>query len=175
MADICEKSSFCIAAHSQDDQLLSTPDKWRRTWTVVQGGQFAEVHARLVPPQPFHDRPAVSPLRPGESLKNRPLIWNYTDVRGWCFQERVLSRAVLHFTPQEVMFEANGCIENCQCGFHTYYMFRYCEVYPERGGLNPSTAGGSNGDLPTSHHIPSFSWASRMGPCGWAAELFDGG
>lgn len=283
MAHIYEKSSFCLAAHSQDDELLPTPDKWRRTWTVVEGGQSAEIHVRFVPPQPFHDRPAISPLRPGESLKDRPLIWNYIDLRGWCFQERVLSRAVLHFTPQEVMFEANGCIENCQCGFHTYYMFRstrdprntrlrwrlhdyqpdscgflsqsstaidpphwkhvveiysrrvlthtsdilpalagvaqrfhskfrdrgaqyvaglwdypvswcgleiwlcwysdswadgigsgcrYCEVYPERGGLNPSVSTGSNGDPRTSHYIPSFSWASRMGPCKWAEELF---
>jgi hypothetical protein len=31
---------------------------------------------------------------------------------------------MMHFTPQEVIFEANGRIENCQCGFHPYYMFR---------------------------------------------------
>lgn len=38
--------------------------------------------------------------------------------RGWTFQERALSKRVIHFTQQEVLWE---CMENsqCECGYYT--------------------------------------------------------
>ncbi|PKS08492.1 hypothetical protein jhhlp_004876 [Lomentospora prolificans] len=44
--------------------------------------------------------------------------WNKVSLRGWCYQERVLSRRVVHFTGQEVLIEQNGKIIHCQCGQH---------------------------------------------------------
>ena len=274
MAQIYEDASFCIAAHGTEDGLLPTPKKWRRSFSLTHEGQSADVHVRLVPSQAFQDRQVIAPMNAGAPLKDSPLVWNSIEYRGWCFQERILSRAMLHFTQQEVMFEAHGRIENCQCGFHPYYMFRsiddrsysrsdkqwynarpdgcgflwdslpslgapwhwerivqmysqrvlthtsdllpalagvaqrfqekfssvgaqyvaglwdfpsahygleiwlcwysdswpesdgahcnLCQLYPERGGLNPLAAAGHTS---STRHIPQFSWASRLGPC----------
>lgn len=35
--------------------------------------------------------------------------------RGWCFQERLLARRIIHFLPNEILFECQAELE-CQCG-----------------------------------------------------------
>jgi hypothetical protein len=44
--------------------------------------------------------------------------WNAVMLRGWCFQERVLSNRMIHFTDHEFLYEARGVIRRCQCRQH---------------------------------------------------------
>jgi hypothetical protein len=60
----------------------------------------------------IHVRDAYSD---GRSLAKLPIL-----TRGWIFQERLLSKRILHFSPEELQWE---CIGNtaCDCGFTVSY------------------------------------------------------
>lgn len=75
----------------------------------------------------FHDfaSPATRNTSGWQSLqKHYPLF-----TRGWCFQERLLSRRILHFTRDEVIWECLGGI-SCECG--TLREFAWNLVLAER-------------------------------------------
>jgi hypothetical protein len=45
---------------------------------------------------------------------------NRIHQRGWCYQERLLSRRILHFVESEVIYESDEGI-TCQCGDHSAF------------------------------------------------------
>ncbi|KAJ1327033.1 HET domain-containing protein [Microdochium nivale] len=49
------------------------------------------------------------------TLENHPLL-----TRAWVYQERLLSRRLLHFGPHELFFECEGDV-NCECGQIRYH------------------------------------------------------
>lgn len=76
------------------------------------------IHVRRVDLRPDFDSNIVT--GPVGNLQKEPSNqrWNRVSQRGWCFQERALSRRNLHFTGQELAIEEEGMLQWCQCSLH---------------------------------------------------------
>ncbi|KAK4124810.1 HET-domain-containing protein, partial [Parathielavia appendiculata] len=101
--------SLCIVQDNADD--------WRREsakmHTVYEGGYLTLAASGSAGPDGGLFRPHIRTRRKIphiDSLREHPLIG-----RGWFFQERLLSRRVLHFSSAELAWE---CMEtnDCECG-----------------------------------------------------------
>lgn len=86
------------------------PDRFTRTWTNSSGNTIS-LSARLQPASGFHAmRLTPSGHDEMEASKHR----DPTQVRGWTFQEQILSRRFLNFSRDEVQW-ACRCITTCEC------------------------------------------------------------
>ncbi|EXJ67503.1 uncharacterized protein A1O5_09516 [Cladophialophora psammophila CBS 110553] len=108
MADIYENSFFTIAVQVDYEQgFIPRPELHEiRPRTATE----AAIYVRELRVPGFLNQTGVFFEREGD---NPP----YIHARGWCYQERFLSRRILHFTGTEVMYEA-GKVVQCQCGNH---------------------------------------------------------
>lgn len=102
MAGIYERAYITLAATSAADSgegFLTTRETSRELFGVHKCGVPFSVYVRR--------RVGHAALFHGVHAKFHPLF-----SRGWCFQERLLSRRVLHFTRNEIIFE---CGEGMRC------------------------------------------------------------
>lgn len=83
------------------------------------GDQSATIHVRRIPElRGIMKGKAVAPAV-GEKYKVADNIhWSSVSPRGWCYQERVLSRRMVHFTKHEFLCEEKAQLVRCQCNQH---------------------------------------------------------
>lgn len=119
MASVHANAYICLAATAKDDgdagflgdraateslMVTSVDGKQSAIWARVQFSHTA-----------FHWRPrGIMQHDVGTFVEDDghefPLL-----IRGWAFQERLLSPRILHFTTHEIVFECLGS-SNCECG-----------------------------------------------------------
>ncbi|KAG7294041.1 hypothetical protein NEMBOFW57_004103 [Staphylotrichum longicolle] len=117
MAAIYTHSALTIAASqapSSSSSLFSSQSS-----TPIAIASFT-VHARHATKHlPRHPDPATFPLL----------------TRAWVYQERLLSRRVVHFGPDELAWECHYGIQ-CQCGYFDRADQRYLTLHDDRRGMN---------------------------------------
>jgi hypothetical protein len=109
MADIYENSCFTIAVQVDNLQGFIPRPEWAheiRPRTATE----AAIYARELTAPEFLNQTGVFFEGSGENPSR-------IHARGWCYQERSLSKRILHFTGTEVMYEAEKMVR-CQCGNH---------------------------------------------------------
>ncbi|RYP20885.1 hypothetical protein DL765_002535 [Monosporascus sp. GIB2] len=116
MDDIYAGSSATLAMHSVPGFRPTIP---YHSLTYHRGNEKATIHVRRVP---YHqDLSHNVAAAPQATLKNEIApneAWARVSLRGWCYQERALSRRVFHLTPAEILVEQDGRIIYCQCTHH---------------------------------------------------------
>lgn len=113
---IYANSVATIALHSAAEDGGKVP---YRTIDFDRGEDKAEIHARLLPNRPdLLESIAEAPRGPTKTEIAPNSEWNEISLRGWCHQERALSRRVFHITDAELLVELDGQIVYCQCDHH---------------------------------------------------------
>jgi hypothetical protein len=115
MASIYEGSVLTIAASSARDGtegcFLATPDRYREhtlAWPgTAEGGAYSVHVRRLLPHVAFWEE--------DEEKRREVLLFG----RGWFYQERFLSRRVVHFTKWELWWECQT-ISTCECNYFAF-------------------------------------------------------
>jgi hypothetical protein len=107
MASIYSNGYFTIAAtrsHDSRGGCFNTPSAWRKEYKLSpQETVLGSLHAVCV-------RPAISHIG-FDASTSRQQTWPLL-TRGWVFQERLLSKRVIHFCEDEIVFE---CMQSTQC------------------------------------------------------------
>jgi hypothetical protein len=107
MDTIYENAFFTIAAHGYSTIL---PNPRECDITHFENEVQAKIRVRKIPPHQFLSPEGVILGGLGETPPQE------ISGRGWCYQERLLSSQILHFTSFEILHEdAKGRIK-CQCG-----------------------------------------------------------
>lgn len=114
MDNVYANAWFTIAMHQSTRGEMPFQDIELRV-----GDQSTIVHVRRIPElldivQTEVIAPAVGYVH--ELADNKH--WNKVTQRGWCFQERVLSTRMVHFTEHEYLYEERGQVRTCQCNRH---------------------------------------------------------
>jgi hypothetical protein len=109
MDSIYENCFFTIAVHDDDSIRGFIPRQISHQVRSETNSQAA-IYVREVTTPHFLKHNSSSFW----DLRRQP---NWIHARGWCYQERLLSRRILHFVKDEVIFESEGEIR-CQCGSH---------------------------------------------------------
>jgi hypothetical protein len=110
MDDIYENALFTICVQDDDADGFILKPKYHKIRDVTP--ETAAIYARELPLPPF-----LNPT--GIFIKDKDdLNPSQVYARGWCYQEHYLSRRMLHFTKDEVIYESADGIQ-CQCGYHS--------------------------------------------------------
>ncbi|KFA71110.1 hypothetical protein S40288_04505 [Stachybotrys chartarum IBT 40288] len=121
MADIYENSFFTLAVQSANEQgFIPKPAVVHEIRPQTEAE--ARIYVRDLASHPFLNTTGVFFERDGD---NPPWIY----AHGWCYQERYLSKRILHFAGSEIMYEA-GNVVRCQCGNHDALLGKNLE-FPE--------------------------------------------
>src|SRR3569833_3117988 len=116
MADIYENAFFTLAAHGtarSQHSLLPSPVEYEITTHLPTVG--GNIRVRLIN---THDFLSPADVILGGVGEQPPDTIN---GRGWCYQERLLSSQILHFTHSEVLHEDRNGRIRCQCGYHSLF------------------------------------------------------
>ena len=112
MADIYENAAVTISANTAKD---GSGGLFTDRYQLDREGNRYEVASIELKSQTEDGQPvSIFARRPLTTVEyeneNLPLFG-----RAWTFQERLLSRRVVHFNRRELMWECNGCV-HCECG-----------------------------------------------------------
>lgn len=114
MDKIYAGSNVTIAMHSTTRGYMPYHDLRFST-----GSQSAVIHVRSLTNAPdLLAHVAEAPYLDSEDKIAPNELWNTVSLRGWCYQERILSTRIIHFTENEIVFESQGGLRYCQCTHH---------------------------------------------------------
>jgi hypothetical protein len=129
MDSIYENAFFTIAAHGHAGSSIVPTYGECKISTKLPGLQDT-IRARMVPIHNFLFPVGVVMDSVGEKPPDE------VSSRGWCYQERLLSRQILHFTNTEVLHEDHRGRIQCQCDDQIPHSF--CIAKDKRPNLIPS-------------------------------------
>lgn len=131
MDSIYENAFFTIAAHGPaGTSILPVYDDYRIKSTIP--GLEEALYARMIPIHNFLSPVGVTLQSTGDEVPDE------IHGRGWCYQERFLSRQTLHFTAGEVLHEDERGRIRCQCNDAVAHAFFLAK--DKRPNLNRSMA-----------------------------------
>ncbi|KAM6532642.1 hypothetical protein FALCPG4_005696 [Fusarium falciforme] len=85
----------------------------------LHGGSTGKIHVRQLTNHPdLLHHVAAAPKAEDKDRIAPNGAWGRVSLRGWCYQERALSRRVFHITSDELLIEQGGRIVYCQCSHH---------------------------------------------------------
>ena len=155
MDNIYAGSSATIAMHTATEIPPAIP---YRSLIYRQKSETATVHVRQLP---YHqDLSANIAAAPQSTAKNEiapNASWNRVSLRGWCYQERALSRRVFHITPAELLVEERGRIIYCQCTHHCS-----SETAGFAGWLQSRSASPQTGEILLRSDMAKYTWANAV-------------
>ncbi|KAH6724656.1 heterokaryon incompatibility protein-domain-containing protein [Leptodontidium sp. MPI-SDFR-AT-0119] len=116
MDNIYAGSSATIAMHYIPNGAPSIP---YNSLTYRQGAETATIHVRRLPyKEDLSSNVAAAPMADSKNKIAVNEAWGRVSLRGWCYQERALSRRLFHLIPGEILIEQEGRIIYCQCTHH---------------------------------------------------------
>ncbi|OAL54621.1 HET-domain-containing protein [Pyrenochaeta sp. DS3sAY3a] len=105
---------FTVAMHGSTHGYMPFKDI-----KLTVGEESTIIHVRRIPELlDIVEGKAIAPAvgRVHELADNKH--WKSVSQRGWCYQERVLSNRIIHFTDHEYLYEERGTVKKCQCQQH---------------------------------------------------------
>ena len=115
MDNIYARSCVTLAMHSTADSLMP----YHILPFPLHDGSVGEVFVRELTKHPdlLHHVAAAPKAEDKDKIAPNE-AWGRVSLRGWCYQERALSRRIFHMTREELLIEEGGGIVYCQCSHH---------------------------------------------------------